>query len=269
MAQTLMTLGYNQYRGQQQPAPAAQPAQPAQPKNPFGLPTFDERLLDFVVKNPTTGQLENMPGGPPDGAIKVAEYMDLAQKVQRQFWQNPAQFLGPMIEEAAAKKAEEIYKAQFGKHQNQTATEQIVQENANWLFAKGQDGQIQMQFNPATGRNEQVLSQWGELYLQSVQEIAAAGVTDPRMRHRLAENMVQNAAYAALQRQQQAPAAGNAAAQDFLNRAAAHPVQPTQQPVPVPQQEGPLDLRAMLRRNFDAGGVTDAALQTQMNGVSV
>jgi hypothetical protein len=73
-AQLLMQMGYRQYVGQQQAALPAQAGQAQPQAHPWGIPQFDERLLQYVEKDPATGQLRVLPGGPPDAAIQVQKY---------------------------------------------------------------------------------------------------------------------------------------------------------------------------------------------------
>ncbi len=269
-ARTLLTLGYQQYRNtgrQQQPAAAPQ-AQPAQPKNPFGLPEFDRRYLDFVTNGPHG--LEPIPGAPPDAVYRVKEYREKLLDAQYKFFENPKQFLADMIREEAKATAAEVYKEQFGGHQAQTAAQQILQENASWLFEQ-ENGRPKTQFNPATGRDEQVLTPWGRYYGQCIQQIAADGINDPRRQHEIAASMVENAILRQRMQQANAPAAGAAAAQQFLNGAAG---QPTSPPPVAPSPPPPAsyrdtvnpDLQGLMSRNFAAHGLNDEVVRRQLSG---
>lgn len=272
MLRTLATLGYQQYQRQgqavAQPAGAQPTAQPAAPKNPFGLPEFDRRYLNFVTNGPNG--LEAIPGAPPDAVIRVQEFREKLLDAQYRFFENPRQFLQEMIREEAKTQAADVYKEQFGGHQAQTAAQQIVQENASWLFEQD-NGQPRMQFNPATGREEQVLTPWGRYYAQCLKQVETSGVTDPAAQHRFAQSMVENAAMRQKMMQANAPAAGAAAATSFLNNAAGHPTSPPPPAAPTPppasyrDQVNP-DLRGAMDRNFAAHGLTDEVVRRQLAG---
>lgn len=266
---SMATLGYQQYTrsGQQQPAAAPAPAAPAQPKNPFGLPEFDRRLLNFVTNGPNG--IEALPGAPPDAAFRVQEFKEKLLDAQYRFFENPRQFLQDMIREEAKTQAAEVYEKQFGGHQAQTAAQQIVQENSSWLFEQD-NGQPRMQFNPATGREEQVLTPWGRYYAQCLKQVESSGVSDPAAQHRFAQSMVENAAMRAKMQQTNAPAAGQAAAQQFLNGAAGQPLSPpapaAPTPPPAPSYRDTVnpDLYGNMTRNFAAHGLTDEVVRQQI-----
>lgn len=266
-ARTLLTLGYQQWQNQGRQQPAAQPATPAAPekKNPFGLPDFDYRLLDYVVKGPNG--LEVIPGAPPDTLLRVQEFQDKFRHAQQNFFSDPAKFLAPLIEEAAAKKAEAIYNERFSGHQSQSAAQRIIQENESWLFEQ-QDGRPVTRFNPATGREDRVLSGWGQFYSQQLQAVAAAGVSDPVMQHQFALTATENAALRQRNQPAAAQAAGAAAAQGFLNGAAQQPVPPPPAVAPVAApvngQQVPFSLRDTLRQRFEANGITDQSIRNSM-----
>lgn len=264
----LMRMGYQQYQGQQtQPAPTLAPATPAQP-NIFGLPQFDEKLLNFVAKDPATGQLMNLPGAPLDAAFRVQEYMDNLRQVQSKFFTDPMQFLEKPVAALVEKRAQELYQKQFSQHQQQGTAERILEENKSWLFEVDANGQQVRQWNPATGQESPVLSQWGRYYHQCIQQVAAHGITDPVALNQYAIQMCENAALRAKFQQSQAAPAGNAAAQQFLNGAAghptpAHPAAPN--PPPPAQPAVPFSIKDRMRQLMDANGIDDKALQQQLN----
>lgn len=270
-ARTLLTLGYQAFQSagrQQPPATPAPAATQQEQKNIFGLPQFDRRLLDFVVQGPN-GQLELVPGAPPDALYRVQEYREKLKNVQYEFFENPEKFLGELIEKVASKRAEATFEERFGSHQAETTAQQIIRENSGWLFEQDQSGQPLMRFNPATGREERVMSSLGNYYTDCIRQIQQSGVTDIKMQHTLARQMVENAAYRQQTQQSQAPAAGAAAASSFLNRAAAPTVPPPPAPAPAaPNPAVPLTLRQRFEQNFEANGLTDEVVRGQLNSRS-
>lgn len=265
-AQMLMSIGYRHSAGQPGQGQPTQPAptQPQTPANPFGLPTFDTNLLNHVARDPATGQLVNLPGAPIDAAFQVAKYQEQLKAVQTQFWQNPQQYLAPLIAAEAKKIAGEVYQQQFGGYKSQETATQILQQNADWLYARDASGQPQQQFDPATGQNRQVLSAYGRFYAQQVQQIAKAGVSDPQMQHTLAVQALQNALFVQQQAAAKAGQQGAAAGQQFLQGQAAASVPPPPANVPPPTPAPGESLRDRMRRQFEGNGLTDQVVLNQI-----
>lgn len=269
--QHLIPLGYRAYQQAGAPGqPAAGPQGQAEPQtNVFGLPkSFDFNLLNYVQRDPQTGQLMTLPGGPPDAAIQVQKYQETLQKAQRDFWHDPEQFIGKLVEEKARKVAQEQYEQRFQGHQQSQQANSILQQNAGWLFEQSQDGRPQTQFDPATGQHKPVLSQFGRLYAQAVASLESQGVRDPQTQHQFALAQVQNIALQAQLRQQQAPQQGQQAAQGFVNQAAQappgvmHPPAPSVTPTEPPQG---FSLRDRMKQLMDGGGITEQVFQQQFH----
>lgn len=262
---SMATLGYQQWQNQtRQPAQPAnpQPAQATQPKNPFGLPEFDRRYLNFVTNGPNG--LEAIPGAPIDAVFKVQEYREKLLNAQYDFFENPNKFLGDLVREEAKKQAAEVFQQQFGSHQQQQTAQQILQENAGWLYEQ-QNGRTVTQYNPATGQHEPQLSAWGNVYLQSLNEASGLGIQDAAGKHKYAMAVVERAA---LQAKLQAanPAGQNPAAP------ASPPPPPAipgwaPPPPPAANPAVPMSLRDMFKANFDKAGLTDDALRNQINAM--
>ncbi len=274
-AQMLMTMGFQQYQGQPrpgQPAPGAPtpPAAPAQ-ENIFGLPAFDYRLLDFVQKDPSTGQLVPVMGAPPDAVIRVQAFQEQLRKAQQGFFENPMQYLEKPIAALVEKRAAEMYGQQFGQYQSEMTARQIVAEHDSWLFSRDAQGQKQFTFDPASGRNVPVLSSWGNYYQQCINDVERSGVQDPAQQHRLALSMVESAVYKAkLAQTQQAPPGSNPAAQQFLNAVAnpggqAPAPAPAAQPAPAGQAPVPFSIKDRMRQAFEANGISDQVLASQLS----
>lgn len=272
-AQMLISMGYKTYQGQQTPPAAALQPQPgaaaAQPANPFGLPKFDTGLLSMVGRDPATGQLVNLPGAPPDAAWQVQQYQEKLRDVQTQFWQDPMKFLGDQVKAQVQAEAQRVYEQQFGGFQQQQATDRILQDNSSWLFATDAQGQVQQQFNPATGRMERQLSPYGQFYAQQVQRLVAQGVRDPQAQHEYATQALQNALMIQERQRQQAPAAGAAAGQNFTQQAAANQLPAAPPPsVNLPPAAPGVSLRERMRQNLDANGLSNEVISQQLNRVA-
>lgn len=265
----LIPLGYRAYQQAGQPTPAGQPAaQPQAEAHPWGLPQFDQRLLDFVARDPQTGRLTVLPGGPPDAAIRVEEYQAKLREVQTEFYTNPMKLLGPMIEKKAQEIAQKQFQENFGAVQQQQQTQQIIQQNRDWLYAKDAQGQPVTQFNPATGRNQEVLSPYGQQYVQFVRQAEQYGVRDPEAQHSFAVQGLQNLLLQQRFAQGQQTQAGQQTATQYVQQAAQ---QTTAQqlvnnnPNAVPAEPQVLSLRDRMRQSMDGNGITDAALAQQLS----
>lgn len=265
-AKLLLTMGYQQYqRNTQQPvSPPAPAATPATPKNPFGIPQFDHRLLQFVGKD-NQGNLVAMPGAPPDAVLRVQEYQDSFRDAQRKFYENPMEALGPLIQQEAKKVAETLYQQQFQQHQTAGFAEQVVKENEGWLFERNQQGGVQMVFDPANGREVGVLSPLGRFYNQKLQEARQSGIENPQARHNYAFALVQNVIYQHRLQQAGAPAAGQQAGQQFLQTQVNNPPATAPAPAVIPPQNPSTSLRDVMRQSFQQNGLTDDAVSNQIN----
>jgi hypothetical protein len=263
----LAQIGYQQYlRQQQQPAPAATPQKPA---NPFGLPEFDHGLLKFLRRDPATGAVVAEPGAPPDAAARYAAYMDRMTQVQQQFWADPMQFLGQQVEQRAGRIAQQLIQQHLGGYQEQVKTDQIVQQNADWIFAAGPGGQRQYRTDPLTGRQTPVLTPQGQAYARFVEEATRLGIGQAEGQHRYAVEKLQLAMLLARQQGQQAAQQGQQAAQQFTQAAAAQPPgAPPPASVPVPAAQPGKTLRDVMRERFEQNGITNQTLAQQMTGAA-
>ncbi|HUR54276.1 MAG TPA: hypothetical protein VMZ71_09100 [Gemmataceae bacterium] len=261
----LIPLGYKAYQqAGQQPN---QPAAPQQPEHPWGLPAFDQRLLDFVARDPQTGRMTVLPGGPPDAAIRVEEYQSKLREVQTQLFTDPMKLLGPLIEKKAQEIARTQFQENFGAVQQQQATNQIIESNRDWLFAKDAAGNPVTQFDPMTGQSKPTLSPYGQQYVRFVKRAVQAGVQDPQAQHDFAvqglQNLLFQQRFAAAQGQQQ----GDQQAQQFVQNAAqqtAAQALANHAPNTTPTVQPPSDLREEMRRAMRGGGVTDDTLRQQL-----
>lgn len=269
-AQMLMAMGYQTYRGQGSPAPAAQPQPqpaPAAAESVFGLPAFDYGLLNFVARG-ADGTYQVLPGGPPDAAIRVQDYQQRLQDVQKQFWQDPGKYLMPLIEKKATEIANQVWQRQQQQYQNTQFARQTLAENSSWLYQQDASGNVLRQFNPVTGQMEEALSPYGQAYHRIIVGLRERGVTDPALLHQTAVTQIQNYLLQQRVNQLQAPAQQQQSNQQLLSTAAAQQqAQPAAQPVQMPPQEH-LSLRDRMRRNLDQAGITDDVARRQLSGAA-
>lgn len=262
----LAQMGYRQYQTQQQPP--APPTQPAK-KSPFGVPEFDHGLLKFLSKD-ASGRVVADPAAPPDAVARYQAYADAVQQAQQGFWTDPMRALGDPIRELVREEAQKLVQQQYQQAQSQTQVQQILGQHADWIFEKTADGQVRHQVDPLTGRADRVLTPMGRAYAQMVQRAESMGIRDVTGQHDYAVAMLQNAVWQSQQRQQQLPAAGDAAKANFLAQAQAAPpaaVAP-QPPVTTPPAPETISLRQRMARNLQQAGVTDDVIRTQNAGAA-
>lgn len=266
-AQHLLAEGYRSLQARQaQPAQAPAAQQQQAQANLFGLPQFDMGLLNFVGRD-ATGNLVPLPGAPPDAVIRVREYQQKLQDVQQKFWSNPEGFLAPMVEKKAQEIAAKLFQARTQQTAEQQFAQQVVQQNADWLYENDAQGQRQESFNPMSGRMEPVLSPYGRFYHQTVQNLVAAGVANPQVAHQFAVNALQvqllQAKLGQLQGGQQQQQTNqqllNEAATRTQQRPAPNNVQPAQQPVTA------ANLRQVLMDRMSSSGLSSEAIAAQMS----
>jgi hypothetical protein len=275
-AQMLLSLGWRafqaqggqqqgQYQGGQQPG-QVQPQ--ATPKHPWGIPEFDRGLLQFVEKDPTTGQLRTLPGGPPDAAMRVQQYLEARTAAHNKLLDDPRGALKDIVSDIAKEVALQQYRQQFGTVQAHGQVNSIIEQNREWLFAKDAQGQTQQQFNPQTGQFAPVLSPVGRYYAGQVKRLTDMGVSDPQQQHELALAMTRSAIADWQARQSQAQNQGQQANQNFLQTAAAGQTG-NANPQPNPSNNTPGEpqlssatLKDVMRQRLEKAGVTDQMLRT-------
>lgn len=268
--QHLIPLGVEAYRRAQQAQQQAAPAAAPTPEHPWGIPQFDHRLLEFVGRDERTGQLQLLPGAPPDALLQVQRYQAELKRAQQEFFTDPAKSLQPIIEKMFGGLFEKQFGERYGQIQQQQVSQQIIRQNEDWLYAKDQAGNFVTQFNPATGRHDKSLSPYGQQYVQFLRQAQQYGIADQQAAHEFATTNLQNMLFQqrfaqaqgqqqGQQQQQQVVAQGNATAgQQFVN----------QNPAVTPPAAGPQSLRDIMRKQFEQNGLTDQVVESQVARVA-
>lgn len=260
-------LGWQAHQQQQVAQPAQGQPVAAKPQNPFGLPEFDHSLIQFIKRDPASGQLVVDPGAPPDTLSRYQAYTQKFQEVQPQFWNDPMKFLGEQVRKMALEVAQQQVQQHLGGYQEQVQARTILERNADWLYTKDAQGQRQFTTDPMTGQVAPALSPYGQVYSKFVREAADLGITTAAKQDQYATAMLQNAIHNARMQQQAGQQTGQANAQQFLQTAAATAASPPPPAAVInpPAPANPISLRDRMRQNFDANGVTD---KTLANGVA-
>ncbi len=252
-------LGLQQWQKQQQEqrAKLQQEQQEAAKRPWFELPKFDRSLMQFLRKNPETGQIEALPGAPPGLVAEYTKFADAFQQIQIDFFTDPAKYLAGPIERLAEQKARQLIEQTFGGYRDEVTANQIIDQHAGWMIERTPDGRQQL--TPA-----------GRVYEGYVRQAAQKGLRSSLDQHEYALALTQrDLALAQLRQVQQQPAAADAAKQQFVQQAAqaaqkpsgpaTPPSNPQVEPAPAPTGAR-RSLRQMLAEKFDKHGITDKTL---------
>lgn len=239
--------GIGQYLQQQRtPAPATEERPAWQP------PEMDDRWLALVERDPSTGVYIAKPGVNPVVADKVNAYSEWMAT----FAKNPT----AVFEQYAQKSLPELVQKQvaqmMGQWQRNQTVDQIMSSNDPWLYARDASGRTQSGMD---GRP--MLSPMGTRYMQHVQTLAQSGMTDPRMQDTVARRLLMGEM--AMAQGAVAPPANPAMAQQAASMPNVNALQgrPALERANTPGATDPngagLSLADMLRREFEANGVSD------------
>ncbi len=244
----LAQIGYQHWTQQQQQprTPAAQP----EAKHPWGVPQFDRNLTKFLSRD-AQGNIVASPYAPPGLAAQYEAWQSAREQALEKLLDDPVGTVWGAIEERVKAAAAETSGSRLQQTQHQAYAQQYVQQNADWLYDKAAG------YDPLTG--EPRLSPAGRQYLQAVQDLRAAGMTDPVRLSRTAEQLV----FGGLALNQYQQTRGQAAAQqadagkrnllDAAAQASAAGASTPAQPVPSPSRR--LSLREMARQEALQGGL--------------
>jgi hypothetical protein len=274
---------------------AGQPPAPQQPQGPqeqkpwwsdhWKAPDYNPSWLQQVTQD-EKGNLIPIPGAPPDIVQKIADYRQFRQEQAERLMQNPYQFFEPLVQQAvqqARQESERVIREQLSQQRDIAMSTQFVQQNSRWLYELDPQGQtmIQSVYNPMSGSMVQtpVLSQWGRMLYQAVQEESQKqqqrGYFDQEEQQRNAMMRVQNQYMLNLLQQGAQPNQQPAQAppqtlspqqqsnQDFLKQN--NP--PAQQPPsgqgtrPARRKIGRNGLGAALAERFKQTGITDDSIK--------
>lgn len=163
---------------------------PAQPeRQPWEAPV-DPRQIDqlmlFVDRDEATGVYVAKPGVDPAIARKVNEHNEWT----RDFLRDP----GSMIQKAAEHVAQKMFDQRFEERYQQAERgrqiQQIMTENAPWLYQVNPDGSPVRQANGSPA-----LTPAGASYARHVAALDQAGISDPMAKNRLAIQLVKAELY--------------------------------------------------------------------------
>ena len=107
-------------------------SQQQQQRPQYAPPPWDPKWVGMVERDPNTGGLRSKAGYDPRIADAVQNYADWRDR----FLENPAQTITPLVEE----RARQLIQQEMATHKESLAAEQLVSQNANWIFQSYDDG---------------------------------------------------------------------------------------------------------------------------------
>lgn len=151
---------------QQQPAAQGQPAtQPQQPSwwNP---PQIKDSYKQFLVRD-AEGREVIAEHAPLEAKAALSEWMNYRADFARKFLDNPEQALGPMVEQIASQRAEELVRTQITRQRQEQFVQNIEAENAEWLYSDPE---------------KKIASREGVIVQKYIEDAKAMGIADPEAR---------------------------------------------------------------------------------------
>jgi hypothetical protein len=178
-------------------------------------PKVREAYKRYLVKDENGREVVD-PEAPLDARHELYEYQQYKADFAKKFLEDPQGALGPMIQDMAAKQAQQIVQQQFEQHEKESYVTNVEQENRDWLF------------DPQTGN----VTPEGLLVHKYIEEARERGINGPQQRWQYAIAMTERDMLARLFDESQAAQA--TPAQAAPAPAAAPPAPPPAQPAPQP-----------------------------------
>lgn len=227
---------------QQQPTqshPQVQQAQKLQQPEQsswWNPPKVRDAYKRYLIKD-EDGREVVSPDAPLDARHELFEYQQYKADFAKKFLEDPQGALGPMIQDMAAKQAQEIVEQTFTKHEHESYVTNVEAENRDWLF------------DPETGN----VTPEGLLVHKYVEEARERGINGPQQRWQYAVAMTERDMLARLFDESQAARANPvqyAAPQQAPQQAAPQaPPQPAKAPQPDLAKQNMQYLRREAARN--------------------
>ena len=206
----------------QSQAQAQQPPAPAQPEKAkwWNPPAVREGYKRYLTKDEDGREVID-PSAPLDARHSLIEYQQYKADFARKFLENPEQALGPMVQDLAAKQAQEIFQQTMEKKDNESFVSSVEEENKDWLFDK------------ETGN----VTPEGLLVHKYIEQARDKGISGPQARWEYAVAMTERDMLAQqFDQQQQYQGQVQQSAQQFMAQQAQVPKPVAPQPPEPPRQ---------------------------------
>ena len=209
----------------QQVQQAQQLQQPQQPEKPkwWNPPQVRDSHKRYLTRDEDGREIID-PNAPISAREELLEYQQYKADFAKKFLEDPEAALGPMVQDLAAKQAQEIVQQQFQKVENESYVQSIEEQNKDWLF------------DPETGN----VTPEGLLVHKYVEEARSLGIQGPQARWDYAITKTERDLLAqTFDSQQASDGQLRQQIQQFMQQAAAPPAAP---PAPVQPQPAAPDL---------------------------
>jgi hypothetical protein len=201
--------------------------QPEQSKwwNP---PKVRDAYKRYLVKDENGREVVD-PEAPLDARHELYEYQQYKADFAKKFLEDPEGALGPMIQDMAAKQAQEIVQKTFEERQSQEFVHSVEEKNSDWLF-DSQTGNVTPE---------------GFLVHKYIEEARAQGIAGPQQRWNYAVAMTERELLARAFDESLAPSQGQYGQQ--IQQAPAPQPAP---PAPAPQAAPPAAQPDLAKQNM-------------------
>lgn len=234
-----------------QQAPVPQQAPPAPKKESWwNPPEISDRHRRYIIKD-EDGRDTIDPNAPLDARESITDAWEYKQKFAEKFLANPEEALGPMVQEMAAKQAEQIVQGQLEEAGRNQYVATLEEQNKDWLYDA--DGKWSVE---------------GEIAHKAIEQASAMGITDPEARWQYALQTVEADLLRRTMATQEQNQQANAFTQALPEQAAPAEVEVPAEPEPN-QSEAALDyLRRAASRTPSRSGHNTNSAQAQKQGMS-
>lgn len=205
--------------------PRPQPAAPKQDPGWWNPPELKDSYKRYLVRD-EHGREAISQDAPPEARLAIEDYMEYRANFAQKFLANPEEALGPMVEQIAQQKANELLQQQLSERDQQTYVSTLERDNADWLYEA--DGKTPTREGLAIQRY--------------IEEASQLGIGSPEARWEYATSMVERDLVVELRESD----ARVAAIQGALDTPAAAPQQPPA-PAPMAQNQAEQDIEYLRR----------------------
>jgi len=153
---------WRQSRSQQ--APQQQQPQPEKPRW-WSPPEVKETYKRYLTKDENGREIIH-PDAPIDARAALEEAQQYKADFAKKFLANPEEALGPMVQDLAAKQAQQIIEETMKQRDNEQFVDSLEKSNADWLF------------DPETGN----VTPEGLLVHKYIEEAKSLGIANPKDR---------------------------------------------------------------------------------------
>lgn len=216
---------------QQPQQPQFQPQQQEQQKKWWNPPEVREAYKKYLIKD-DQGRDVIDPDAPLDARHSLYEYMQYKADFARNFLEDPEKALGPMVQELAAKQAQQLIQEKFTEAENVQYVNEIQDSNKDWIF------------DPETGD----VTPEGALVHKYIEQARDSGIQGPKARWEYAVAMTERELLAQRFDEEQQSKALYQQAEEFFRQNPEPPAPPPPPQAPAPKPDPAQQNMQYLRR---------------------